>query len=364
MHLAPLGAQAGQRLRGLQQPRESLIVVGALHERRDLLAHPGMVGVQVSYLTGIQERLVDESPLNGHQSQRLEREILFATEAVRRLLFDHHQEILDPNSEFTVGIVAGLVADDHTGLQWCLVIVALGNALRPLVNMERSADAVPGAMAVIQTSFPERPPCKSVHNKTRSSFRKHRGGESDVALEHSCKALLFVRGRGAEVHSAGHIRCAIFVLGTRVQKKERSRAQHRRGGGLGPVVYHRTVGPVASYGIEGVVDVPLLPCTLPCDLHIHIDLCDTCATTHQGLELHQSPRQGRRIAAVRRAHACKFCCVLESLGRGHRRGLCHKASFCLRCCPAPSRLVERVIGPGWVQPDPRCRDGFPCLHNK
>ena len=80
-------------------------------------------------------------------------------------LLDQHQ-VLDADAVGAGLVVAGLVREDHAGEQLLLgpglPAARLGDALRAFVDREEAADAVAGAVRVIDARFPQELPRQRV----------------------------------------------------------------------------------------------------------------------------------------------------------------------------------------------------------
>src|SRR6185312_13246942 len=96
----------------------------------DDLAHPGVVGVQPRLLRSGHQSEVDAADVDRRQGQGLELEILAVSALDLRFL--HRHQILDTDAVGAGLVVAGLVADDHAGLQRHGAR-DLGNAVRAFV---------------------------------------------------------------------------------------------------------------------------------------------------------------------------------------------------------------------------------------
>src|SRR3546814_11601934 len=88
--------------------------------------------------------------------------LLGARDALRR----DDDEIFDADAEGARLVIAGLVREDHAGVQRLLgprlSARGLGDALRPLMHRQIGADAVAGAMRIIDAVGPRILPCENV----------------------------------------------------------------------------------------------------------------------------------------------------------------------------------------------------------
>src|SRR5438067_5844688 len=161
------------RRAGVLEPFEVL----ALELRTDLRQHVRVVAIEPDQLLGLEHLRTDQAPVDRRESQRLEAEhLLFGT---LDLALANEDQILDADAVFAGFVIAGLVGDDHPGLQR---FVAAGlraadgrNALRPFMDGEEAADAVAGAVGVIEARLPQRPPREAVELRSARALGEDRG---------------------------------------------------------------------------------------------------------------------------------------------------------------------------------------------
>jgi hypothetical protein len=130
------------------------------------------------------------------QRQRLEAEPFALAPSISRSSTSTRFSMRMPYSP--VLVIARLVREDHARQQFLpgagLPARRLGDALRAFVHREEAADAVAGAVGIIEpaahrncrastSSWPPAVPC-----------REHRAGERDVALEHAGEAVAHFGG--------------------------------------------------------------------------------------------------------------------------------------------------------------------------
>ena len=96
------------------------------------------------------------------------------------------------------------------------------NALRALVDGEEAADAMAGAVGVIEPRFPQRPPGEAVELRSARALGEDRGGDRDMALEHAGEAVAHFLGRLADRHGAGDVGGAVDILAARIDQIERA----------------------------------------------------------------------------------------------------------------------------------------------
>src|SRR3954453_14208163 len=174
----------------------------------------GVVAIEPDDLLGLEHLDVDEPAVDRREGQGLEPEhLLLRTLDLAR--YDHHQ-ILDPDPVFASFVIARLVGDDHAPLERFVAAAlrtAYGrNALRPLVDGKEAADAVAGAVGIVETGFPQRPPSEAVKLAAARALGKHGRGDGDMAFEHAGEAVAHFGGRFADRHRAGDVGGAVDIL--------------------------------------------------------------------------------------------------------------------------------------------------------
>ena len=105
-----------------------------------------MVGVQPGFVGLGEQAHIDAIEVDGGKRQGLELEV--APVGALDLGFSDRHQVLDADAEGAGFVEAGLVADDHAGLQRH-VAGHLGDALRTLVDRKIGADAMAGAVIVV-----------------------------------------------------------------------------------------------------------------------------------------------------------------------------------------------------------------------
>ena len=135
---------------------------------------------------------------------------------MRSLRLLHLQKRLDADTERTVFVIPRLVAQDHSWHKGRHVSKTRRDSLRTFVHVERRADAVAGAVTVIQAVGPQVRSRKGVENETFRADRENHLVECDVTLEHARVALLLMSGGRSEVHRSSDIRRATRVLAAAV----------------------------------------------------------------------------------------------------------------------------------------------------
>src|SRR6185369_2245983 len=129
-------------------------------------------------------------------------------------------QVLDPDAVFAGLVVAGLVGDDHARLERHAVR-RLGDAVRAFMHREIAADAMPGAVVVIEPDLPERPAGQHVEAAAGGALRELHRGERDVAFEHAGEAILHLRGWRADRDGARDVGGAIEILAAGIDQVDR-----------------------------------------------------------------------------------------------------------------------------------------------
>src|SRR5438477_781642 len=90
------------------------------------------------------------------------------------------------------------------------------------MDREEAADAVAGAVGIIEPRFPQRTAGEAVELRPARAFRKYRGRDGDMALEDAGEAVAHLVGRLADRHGAGNVGGAIDILAAGVDQIERA----------------------------------------------------------------------------------------------------------------------------------------------
>ncbi len=112
-----------------------------------------VIGVQPNDLVGRQQREVDQAAVDRAKCQRLETQhrALAAGDGLR---LGHDNEVLDPDAVCARLVVAGLVGEDHAGLE--NRVAGARDARRTFMHREKRADAVARAVIEVEAGVPER----------------------------------------------------------------------------------------------------------------------------------------------------------------------------------------------------------------
>src|SRR5687768_12589460 len=150
----------------------------------DDLQHLRMVMVDPFALFGRQHIGRDEVALDRREGERLEAQYVLL--AGLDLTLDDQNEVLDADPVFAGLVITGLVGEDHAGAQR-LVAAGLAAArrryaLRPLMDGEEAADAVAGAVGIIEPGLPEILAREAVELAAAGAVREQRPGGGDMAL--------------------------------------------------------------------------------------------------------------------------------------------------------------------------------------
>mmetsp|Transcript_5905 Transcript_5905/g.22918 ORF Transcript_5905/g.22918 Transcript_5905/m.22918 type:complete len:296 (+) Transcript_5905:145-1032(+) len=134
-------------------------------------------------------------------------------------------EILNANAERARLVEPRLVAHDHARHQRLLIVEAWRNALRTFVDVERSADSMPGSVCIVLPSSPKLFPGKGVEHEARGAFGKDAAVNLDVPLQDPGERFLDILGHGvllvlAKDHRARAVRGALAVLAPGVHQQQ------------------------------------------------------------------------------------------------------------------------------------------------
>mmetsp|Transcript_4377 Transcript_4377/g.5881 ORF Transcript_4377/g.5881 Transcript_4377/m.5881 type:complete len:360 (-) Transcript_4377:1125-2204(-) len=261
-----------------------------------------------------------------------EPQIIHTTKPVRSLLFLHHKEMLNANSECAVLVVPRLIAHDHARPEGGHVVVSRGDGVRAFMHVEASTHTMASAVAVVQSLAPEGEPSQRVKQEPWRARREGGCGDGDVALQHTGVAAPLVVGGAAQVESPGRVSRAAVVLASRVQQHKLLVCDSPACFLLRPVVDDGSVGPAPcdcaeAFLRETLLGAPQLNQLLP------------NAKLSHGLSSHDGPLNpvkegghGRAIPEVRLCHALELGGVLNCLEVCQRGGVrqhypLHKASL-------------------------------------
>ena len=139
---------------------------------------------------------VYEPCIEGNEGQRIKSQPAFATRVWRHVVVWYDNvEVFKADTTPALPRIARLIGHDHAWLQR-LIATAWAYALRPFVHVEEGANAVPSAVAVVETSVPHAGACQPIQYNAAGAFREFLPGQGDVtAQDESVEATLTLRGR-------------------------------------------------------------------------------------------------------------------------------------------------------------------------
>ena len=138
-----------------------------------------MIGVDPVALAGVEQRGLDQATVERCERQRLESEH-FAFGASHVAIPDQEQ-VLEADAVFAGLVVTGLVRDDHAGLQRLVATAEGRDPLRAFVDVQIAADAVAGAVRVIEADCPQILPRQHVELVAACAGREDRAIERDMS---------------------------------------------------------------------------------------------------------------------------------------------------------------------------------------
>ena len=257
---------------------------------------------------------IDQPPVDRGQRQGLEAEHRPVAAGDRPRLDE--DQVLDANAVGTAPVIARLVREDHAGLQRHRA--SLGDALRTLVDREEGADAVAGAVVVIEPGFPQAHPGEGIDLRARRPLGKDRAGDGDVALQHAGEAIAHrVRGR-ADGDGAGDVGGAVSVLRAGIDQEEFAGLRRAVGGAGDAVMDDGTVRARAGNGREGDI---AQQAALLAEILQRLDGGDLAHPLGRSpVEPGEEARHGKAVAVMGGAGAGDLGRVLDRLHRGDRIG--------------------------------------------
>src|SRR5215510_2166899 len=120
---------------------------------------------------------VYEPRIEGDKRQRVELQPAFATRMGRHVIVRHnHVEVLEANTTPAFLVIARLIGHHHAWLQR-LIAAARTYTLRTLVHVEKSPNAVPSAVAVVETSVPHAGAGQPIQYHATGTFREFLPGQ-------------------------------------------------------------------------------------------------------------------------------------------------------------------------------------------
>mmetsp|Transcript_5221 Transcript_5221/g.14963 ORF Transcript_5221/g.14963 Transcript_5221/m.14963 type:complete len:447 (-) Transcript_5221:750-2090(-) len=265
-----------------------------------------------------------------------------AAEPELRVGLAYDEEVFDTNAECAVLVVPWLVRADHAREEGLQVSEPVRDALGPLVDVERGADAMARAVPVVEPLLPERHPGERVERAAWGALRVDGHVERDVPLQHRRVALFLVLGRRAKVHRPGDVRRATVVLTAAVDEKERVRVDGAARLLLGPVMDHRPVGPAACNRGERRLDEPGLLAPLARQILINVHLGEDRPGGNGPVQPRQKLGQGHAVPDVGLNVPRQLLVVLDALCLVHRGGLAQNLALTTRRCPVLPLALLRI----------------------
>src|SRR5262249_37176929 len=146
---------------------------------------------------------------------------------------------------------ARLIGYDHARLER-LIAAARPYALRPFMDVEKGANTVTSAVAVVETSVPHAGACQPIQHDATGAFWEFLPGQGDVtAQDQSVEVTLALRGR-ADADGARVIGRSTEYLYTRIYEKKFAIAQVDVRTGLA-VMHDSAVGSSSGNGREAEI---------------------------------------------------------------------------------------------------------------
>lgn len=124
------------------------------------------------------------------------------------------------------------------------------DALRSLVDAEQIADAVAGAVVVVQSLVPERAAGENVKVLPRHARAEARGGEGEVSAQDERAGALLLPGDRAKCDGARHVGRAGAVMTAGVGEEQAVRFEGHTGLPRRLVVDDGAVGAIGENGVE------------------------------------------------------------------------------------------------------------------
>ena len=182
----------------------------------------------------------------------LEPQIRLIPKMMLRLHLPHHDDILDPDAKVAIFVVPGLIRQHIPGREGNLAVLhTRADTDGALVDVEIGADAVTGAVSVVETFFPEELAGERVEGVARRSLGEDGAVERDDAFEDERVGRPFHEGGRAEVQGARRVGRAVEVLGARVAEVDGFGVDDGAVARFGLVVDDGRVGAGGGDGVKG-----------------------------------------------------------------------------------------------------------------
>jgi hypothetical protein len=158
-----------------------------------------VIGVEPAALFRAQQIDIDKAAVDRHERQVVKAQIGAFRPGDRPS--SHQHQILDADAVLACLVIARLVRQDHAFEQFLrspgLPALRLGNALGPFVDRKKAADAVPGAMGIVEPRRPQELARQHVELGPIGALREHGARQGDMPLEHAGEPVAHLRRRRA-----------------------------------------------------------------------------------------------------------------------------------------------------------------------
>ena len=217
-----------------------------------LLPYLFVIHINPLPLLPAQQPHINQLPTHGHHSHMLEPQIGLVTKPMPRLHLLPHDDVFDPDAKVAVFIVPGLIRQHVPGRQRHLAVLhPCADADGTLVDIEVGADAVAGAMPVVEAFGPQELARERVERVAGGAFGEDGAVERDDAFEDQGVRFPLHGRRVAEVQGPRRVGGAVEVLGARVAEVDGLGVDGGAVARLGLVVDDGGVGAGGGDGVEG-----------------------------------------------------------------------------------------------------------------
>ena len=191
--------------------------------------------------------------------------------------------------------------------------------MRALVHAEIDANAVPGAVIVIEPSFPQAHARQRIELMAARAFRKTHARECDVAFEDTREAILHLRRGAADRYRARDVGGAVEILSAAIDQEERTACKAPVGLGRDAIVHDRAVRPSAGDRVEREIFESARFGAEGFELLAGVDLLHLAALSLRRQPV-QKARHRRAVTRVRLARTFNLRGVLAGARQHHRIG--------------------------------------------
>mmetsp|Transcript_39049 Transcript_39049/g.83341 ORF Transcript_39049/g.83341 Transcript_39049/m.83341 type:complete len:291 (-) Transcript_39049:1411-2283(-) len=237
--------------------------------------------------------------------------------------YDIHnlQQVLDAYSKVSILVKPWLVADHHAPLHHFLVGPSRTDAVRSLVYVERSANAVTRPVAIVFPNLPQGLSREDVQDEAWSAFREDHGVHSDVSLQHPRVQLPKLIPSVTKVPRPSDVGRSVLVLPSRVDQYWHLVVQMLQEVAAlrGPVVHYRTVGTHPCDGGKADLLEPLLLRSETRKYLVHLHLADSpFFDEYRAFEPRHEVGHGDPVDNMGASHSLHLRVILTSLHWRHR----------------------------------------------